>query len=57
VLREVYRSLDANNKQLPMMGARTLIDMLMVDKVGDRRLIGFRVSDLAAETGALYAMS
>lgn len=35
VMTEVYRSLDANNRRLPMMGARTLVDMLMVDKVGD----------------------
>jgi hypothetical protein len=35
VIAEIYRSLDANNHRLPMMGARTLIDMLMVDKVGD----------------------
>ena len=35
VMAEVYKSLDANNRRLPMMGARTLIDMLMVDKVGD----------------------
>jgi hypothetical protein len=35
VMDEVYRSLDANNSRLPMMGARTLVDMLMVDKVGD----------------------
>jgi uncharacterized protein YutE (UPF0331/DUF86 family) len=34
-MQEVYRSLDANNKRLPMMGARTLVDMLIVDKVGD----------------------
>lgn len=35
VLDEVYRALDADNYRLPMMGARTLVDMLMVDKVGD----------------------
>jgi hypothetical protein len=35
VMHEIYRSLDANNHRLPMMGARTLIDMLIVDKVGD----------------------
>ena len=35
VIHEIYRSLDANNHRLPMMGARTLIDMLMVDRVGD----------------------
>jgi hypothetical protein len=35
VMNEVYRSLDANNRILSIMGARTLIDLLMVDKVGD----------------------
>jgi hypothetical protein len=34
-LQEVYHSLDANNLSLPMMGARTLLDMLIVEKVGD----------------------
>ena len=35
VLKEVYHSLDANNLSLPMMGARTLLDLLLVEKVGD----------------------
>jgi hypothetical protein len=35
VMDEVYRSLDADNRRLPMMGARTLVDMLMNEKVGD----------------------
>ena len=35
LLEEVYRSLDADSRALPMMGARTLVDMLMADKVGD----------------------
>jgi Domain of unknown function (DUF4145) len=35
VLEEVYRSLDADNRRLPMMGARTLMDMVMVEKIGD----------------------
>ncbi len=35
VLDEIYRSLDANNRRLPMMGARTLVDMMIVEKVGD----------------------
>jgi hypothetical protein len=35
VLEEVYRALDANNRRLPMMGARTLVDLVMVEKVGD----------------------
>jgi hypothetical protein len=30
-----YRSLDANSLRQPMMGARTLIDMVMNEKVGD----------------------
>jgi hypothetical protein len=35
ILEEIYHSLDANNLSLPMMGARTLMDMLIVEKVGD----------------------
>jgi hypothetical protein len=35
VLDEIYHSLDANNRRLPMMGARTLLDMMIVEKVGD----------------------
>jgi len=35
VMDEVYKSLDANTRRLPMMGARTLVDMLMVEKAGD----------------------
>jgi hypothetical protein len=35
LLDEVYRSLDAANRQLPMMGARAIVDLVMVEKVGD----------------------
>jgi len=35
LLEEIYRSLDATNVRLPMMGARTLVDTLVVEKVGD----------------------
>lgn len=35
LLDEIYRSLDADNRRLPMMGARTLVDMLMLEKIGD----------------------
>jgi CO dehydrogenase/acetyl-CoA synthase gamma subunit (corrinoid Fe-S protein) len=35
LLAEVYRALDANSHGLPIMGARTLVDMVMVEKVGD----------------------
>jgi len=36
LLEEIYRSLDGTSLRLPMMGTRTLVDMLMVEKVGDR---------------------
>jgi len=35
LLEEIYNSLDANNTALPLMGARAVLDMLIVDKVGD----------------------
>ena len=35
LLDEVYRALDADNYRLPMMGARALVDMVMVEKIGD----------------------
>jgi len=35
LLYELYRSLDDESLRLPLMGARTLVDMLMLEKVGD----------------------
>jgi hypothetical protein len=35
VLEEVYRSLDADNRRLPLMGARAILDIVMVEKIGD----------------------
>jgi len=35
LLEEVYTALQADSKSLAMMGARALIDMVIVDKVGD----------------------
>ena len=35
VLNEIYRSLDADNTVLPMTGARTILDIVIVEKVGD----------------------
>lgn len=49
ILAEVYRSLDADNRSLPMMGARTLLDMLMVAKVGDVGTFKQKLDKLAAE--------
>lgn len=36
LLREVYAALHAGSNRLAMMGARTLIDMVMLDKIGDQ---------------------
>jgi len=35
VLQEVYIALDANTRFLAAFGARTALDMLIVDKIGD----------------------
>ena len=35
LLTEVYNSLDADTRALPLMGARAILDMIIVDKVGD----------------------
>ena len=35
LLEEIYRSLAGNCKQLAVMGARTLIDLFILDKIGD----------------------
>jgi hypothetical protein len=35
LLDEIYESLDIGNSTLPMMGARTIVDLVMRDKVGD----------------------
>lgn len=36
LLGEVYAALHAGSNRLAMMGARTLIDMVMLDKIGDQ---------------------
>jgi Domain of unknown function (DUF4145) len=35
VMEEIYRSIDSDNVRLPMMGARTLLDMVILEKIGD----------------------
>jgi hypothetical protein len=35
LLSEIYRSLDADTRALPMMGARAVLDRVIVDTVGD----------------------
>lgn len=34
LLEEIYRALDADNYRLPLMGARTLVDIVMSEKLG-----------------------
>jgi hypothetical protein len=46
VMKEVYRSLDGNSRRLPMMGARTLVDLLTLDKVGDVGTFGEKLKKL-----------
>lgn len=49
LLDEIYRALDANNRRLPMMGARTLVDMVMREKVGDLGSFGAGLKALEKE--------
>ena len=49
LLREIYKSLDADNRALPMMGARALVDMIMVDKVGDVGTFGEKLQSLEGQ--------
>jgi hypothetical protein len=55
LLKEVYRSLDADNRSLPMMGARALLDMLIVEKVGDVGTFKQKLEKLAID-GSLGAI-
>ncbi len=49
LLEEIYRSLDAENLRLPMMGARTLVDMMIVEKIGDVGGFKEKLKELEAE--------
>jgi hypothetical protein len=49
VLIEMYGSLDTNARSLPMMGARTLLDLLILEKVGDVGTFQQKLDKLAAD--------
>lgn len=49
VLEEIYRALDANNYRLPLMGARTLVDMVILEKVGDIGPFSEKLNQLEAQ--------
>ncbi len=46
LLSEVYSALDANNRRLALMGARTALDMVLADKVGDAGTFAARLAEL-----------
>jgi len=49
MLNEIYNSLDADNRALPMMGARTVLDMVFVDKIGDTGTFGEKLKQLESQ--------
>ncbi|MGA9156510.1 MAG: DUF4145 domain-containing protein [Candidatus Sulfotelmatobacter sp.] len=49
LLEEIYRSLDAQSLRLPMMGARTLVDMMIVEKIGDIGTFKDKLKELEKE--------
>jgi hypothetical protein len=49
LLKEVYAALYADSRRLAMMGARTLIDMVFVEKVGDRGTFQQKLAELVAK--------
>jgi hypothetical protein len=49
LLREIYNSLDANTRALPLMGARAVLDMLIVDKVGDTGTFAGNLKELESQ--------
>jgi hypothetical protein len=36
LMTEIYSALDADNRRLALMGARTVVDIVLVDKLGDK---------------------
>lgn len=46
VVREVYRALADDSRTLAAMGARTVVDMVILDKVGDRGTFGQKLESL-----------
>jgi Domain of unknown function (DUF4145) len=49
LLEEIYRSLDAESLRLPMMGARTLVDMMILEKIGDLGTFKDKLKELEKE--------
>jgi hypothetical protein len=49
VVEEVYRALQADSPRLATMGARTIIDLVLLDKVGDVGNFGQKLQALEAQ--------
>lgn len=49
LLEEVYTALHADSRRLAMMGARALIDMVILDKVGDAGSFPEKLSQLVSK--------
>lgn len=49
LLAEIYNSLDADTSALPLMGARALLDMVFVDKIGDVRSFPEKLKKLESQ--------
>jgi len=45
-LDEIYAALDADSRRLALMGARTVVDMVLTDKVGDAGSFAQRLTAL-----------
>lgn len=49
LMSEIYSSLDANNLALPMMGARAVLDLVIVDIIGDAGSFAAKLEKLHKE--------
>ena len=49
LLREVYAALHAGSNSLAMMGARAIIDIVMLDKVGDQGAFSAKLEKMQTE--------
>jgi hypothetical protein len=49
LLSEIYRSLDADTRALPMMGARAVLDRVIVDTIGDEGSFEEKLKKLEAD--------
>jgi hypothetical protein len=56
MLEEVYSALHSDSRCLAMMGARTVLDLVFVDKVGDVRTFGEKLKALE-ELGVIGAQN